>query len=1022
MRSSRPHWYRVPGLWAVIVVVAACQGRQGVALTVNLRTDFQPLREFIGVRIVVSDAVVSDNQSQERSAKVDGAYIDPGVPLAEFEGLSANDARVVTVALLKADRSTLKETRIAIAHTRDTILTVGVTRDCADVTCPDVDGQAQRCLGGRCVDARCHAGQEAFCVSTECVDDSECTTASPCAFPRCVEGICYDDAAASTVCASDEVCDVALGCVPAPTSCDTPDDCDRRTLCVPAECIESLCIYRLAPEGNPCFEGSCSAGVCVPDATCEDGLLNQGESDVDCGGGVCDACELGARCSNDQDCASMVCDTVGDMRCEAPDTCGNGRIDGSDVCDDGNMVTGDGCSALCLKENGEMCTMSNECQSGVCDLLDSMQCEPNLACGNGVPDAGEACEDGNTTPGDGCDAFCLKENGIDCTADAQCQSGVCNLIGSNQCEPANVCGNGKRDAGEICDDGNVIDNDGCDASCKLSLGEACTASAQCDSGACDRLESNTCEPANVCGNGVIDAGEGCEDGATVAGDGCGPTCLLETGEPCTASALCESNFCVNVCYDDNPEYVKASNTNGNDEFGSAVALSGDLFAVGAGREASCENGINPSGTNNGCAAAGAVYVYKRTGGVWAFDAYIKASNSEANDWFGDAIALDGNTLVVGARGEDSCADGVGGSQTDNGCGTAGAAYVFVRNAGVWTQQAYVKASNSSAGVKRSGSFAGDWFGWAVDIQGDTLVVSAPFEDSCATGIGGNESDDTCVDAGAAYIFKRAGSTWTQAAYVKASNTDSRDEFGQAVAVYGDTVAVGSSEEESCVTGTPSGPSSNVCYNSGAVYVFRDTGSWAEEAFLKRASNSSNTRFGSSLGMAADSLAVGVTGDGNCGTGVGSMAGGGCATSGAVHMYARSGTTWSQEAYIKATNTEAGDAFGTKLDLDGNRLIVNAWKEASCSKVPNSLEADNGCANAGAAYIYTKVANAWTAHVYLKAPNTEPTDWFGEDVAISSDTVAAGVVFDSGCGTNLTGDYDDNSCFRSGAAFAWDIYD
>src|SRR5262249_30824249 len=153
-------------------------------------------------------------------------------------------------------------------------------------------------------------------------------------------------------------------------------------------------------------------------------------------------------------------------------------------------------------------------------------------------------------------------------------------------------------------------------------------------------------------------------------------------------------------------------------------------------------------------------------------AYVKASNTGSNDEFGYLVTLsaDGNTLAVGADGEASSATGINGNQSDNSWSDAGAVYVFVRSAGVWTQQAYVKASNTAAI---------DYFGSALALSGDgnTLAAGAYAEDSSATGINGNQADNSLSSAGAVYVFVRSGTTWTQQAYVKASNPDAQDGFG-----------------------------------------------------------------------------------------------------------------------------------------------------------------------------------------------------------------------------------------------------
>src|SRR5262249_7132964 len=137
-------------------------------------------------------------------------------------------------------------------------------------------------------------------------------------------------------------------------------------------------------------------------------------------------------------------------------------------------------------------------------------------------------------------------------------------------------------------------------------------------------------------------------------------------------------------------YLKASNTEANDQFGVSVAISGNTLAVGAQFEAS--SGVQ---SDNSAPGAGAVYVFTRTGTVWTQQAYLKASNADANDQFGVAVALAGDTLAVGAIGEASESQGVNHPGNNNNAPGTGAVYVFTRTSGTWSQEAYIKASNVS---------------------------------------------------------------------------------------------------------------------------------------------------------------------------------------------------------------------------------------------------------------------------------------------------------------------------------------
>jgi hypothetical protein len=260
-------------------------------------------------------------------------------------------------------------------------------------------------------------------------------------------------------------------------------------------------------------------------------------------------------------------------------------------------------------------------------------------------------------------------------------------------------------------------------------------------------------------------------------------------------------------------YVKASNTGAGDLFGFSLALSGDTLVIGADAEASSATGVNGSQIDNGAPGSGAVYVFVRNGTTWSQQAYLKASNTNASDFFGSAAALAGDTLAVGAYHESSAATGVGGNQADNGASAAGAVYVFVRDGTAWSQQAYLKASNSGAG---------DLFGSSVALSGDTLAVGAYQEDSAATDVNGNQADNTSKDSGAVYVFVRRGATWEQNAYLKASNTGSTDLFGWSVALDQGALAVSAYQEASSATGInpANGQADDGAVSAGAVYLFR----------------------------------------------------------------------------------------------------------------------------------------------------------------------------------------------------------
>ncbi|MBN1630807.1 MAG: IPT/TIG domain-containing protein, partial [Thermoleophilia bacterium] len=459
-------------------------------------------------------------------------------------------------------------------------------------------------------------------------------------------------------------------------------------------------------------------------------------------------------------------------------------------------------------------------------------------------------------------------------------------------------------------------------------------------------------------------------------------------------------------------YLKACNTDKDDWFGYSVAVSEDTVVVGAYGEDSAATGIDGDYSDNSASGAGAVYVFIRSGGVWTQQAYLKASNTDASDRFGCSVAISGDTLVVGAFREDSAATGVGGDQSDNSAGDAGAAYVFVRSGSVWTQQAYLKASNTAGG---------DYFGYSVGLCDNTAVIGAYREDSAATGVDGEQSDNSATYAGAAYVFVRSGETWTQQAYLKASNTDANDWFGRSVAISGDTVMVGSSRESSAATGIDGDHSDNSATYAGAAYVFVRSGeTWTQQAYLKASNTDANDEFGYSVAVSGDTALVGAVYEASSATGVnGDQSDNSAPVAGAAYVFTRTDTTWTQQAYLKASNAEAGDSFGWSVGICENTVLVSAYHEASSATGVNGDQSDNSASNAGAAYVFTRTDTVWTQLAYLKASNTGASDEFGFVVAISGNTVLAGARYEDSSATGVDGDQSDNSAGQSGAVYVLD---
>jgi hypothetical protein len=461
-------------------------------------------------------------------------------------------------------------------------------------------------------------------------------------------------------------------------------------------------------------------------------------------------------------------------------------------------------------------------------------------------------------------------------------------------------------------------------------------------------------------------------------------------------------------------YLKASNTGTGDHFGTSAAIAGNTVVVGAWQEDSSATGVDGDQASNATPNSGAAYVFVRDGVTWSQQAYLKASNPGGSDFFGYSVAIAGDTIVVGALGEASSATGVNGDQTSNASANSGAAYVFVRDGVTWSQQAYLKASNTDAA---------DQFGRSVAVAADTIVVGALGEASSATGVNGNQASNASGSSGAAYVFVRDGATWSQQAYLKASNTGVNDGFGSSVALAGDTIVVGANGEDSTATGV-NGTGNDGAFDAGAAYVFvRDGVTWSQQAYLKASNTGADDRFGFTVAVAGDTIVVGAWQEDSSATGVnGDQTSNTSADSGAAYVFVRAGVTWSQQAYLKASNTSAVDNFGHSVAVAGDTIVVAAPLEDGSATGVSGDQASNASVNSGAAYVFVRDGVTWSQQEYLKASNTGSVDFFGWSVAIAGDTVVVGAQFESSSATGVNGDQASNAAVNSGAVYVYVVSD
>jgi Fe2+ or Zn2+ uptake regulation protein len=362
--------------------------------------------------------------------------------------------------------------------------------------------------------------------------------------------------------------------------------------------------------------------------------------------------------------------------------------------------------------------------------------------------------------------------------------------------------------------------------------------------------------------------------------------------------------------------------------------------------------------------------------------YFKPSNTGSSDKFGQSVAIsgDGNILAIGSPYEDNSASGIftdGSETTDIGTATdSGAVYLFTKVNGSWQQTAYVKASNTNAG---------DLFGYQVSLSDDgtILAVSAFSEDS------------TALNSGAIYIFSNDGTTWVQTALLKASNVETGDEFGFAIALSGDgtTLAVGAPKEDNGVEGVIIDGSevtdANTATDSGAVYLFtNDSVSWEQVAYLKVANNaySASDALGYSVALNYDgtTLAAGAPLESTNSTSI--TFDGLEATnpfvgfSGAAYLFNYIGGAWTQKAFVKSSVNAAASYFGISISLshDGHTLVVGS----PSYYVPEF--------KSGNVSIFSDSNGNWESVVNLWSSNPELQDRFGTSIALSGDGNALAV--------------------------------
>lgn len=402
--------------------------------------------------------------------------------------------------------------------------------------------------------------------------------------------------------------------------------------------------------------------------------------------------------------------------------------------------------------------------------------------------------------------------------------------------------------------------------------------------------------------------------------------------------------------DDDPAY---GDGNAFDNFGVAVALSGDTAIVGAYFD------DNAAGTG-----AGSAYVYTRSNGAWQQQAKLMPSSAPESGMFGWSVAIKDDTVLVGAV-------------LSNG---SGAVYVFNRVGTVWAEQAMLVAADAGAD---------DYFGWSVALDTDIAVIGAALDDTSAG-----------IDSGSAYVFVRSGGVWSQQTQLLPSDAAAGDGFGLAVALSGAGALIGAPFDDNS-TGA----------DSGSAYMYTSNlGAWSEQAKLTAADGAAGDQFGGAVALLDARALVGAWQD--------DTAAG--ADAGSVHVFERSAGLWNATARLTASDAAASDFFGESVALGVDTVVVGAFSHGTAA-----------AQDAGAAYVYTSSGNQWLEQAQLRQADPAEGDNFAGSVAISGTTVLAGCNYDdndagidAGSATVFTGsgpDWTEQAKLTAGVGHGLDLF-
>ncbi len=375
-----------------------------------------------------------------------------------------------------------------------------------------------------------------------------------------------------------------------------------------------------------------------------------------------------------------------------------------------------------------------------------------------------------------------------------------------------------------------------------------------------------------------------------------------------------------IVVNEEKQKLTASDASEFDLYGRTISISGDVIVVGA------------VGTVD-AVELGRAYIYRLRNTNWIQEQILIASDTEDFDGYGVSVAVDADTAIVGAF-RDDCTAG------DN-CGSV---YVFHFNGSLWVEQQKLVASDAATS---------DFFGISVSLNGDYMIVGAHGAD----GMPGRPN------SGAAYVFWFDGDSWIEQQKISGSDTSGRHAFGTSVSIKGNTLVVGASQSI-CDAGT-------LC---GSAYVFRYNGtSWIEEQKLT-ASDADRDRFGISVSLSGDAIAVGAW-----------LAG--CVEKdsfvcGAAYVFRYNGASWFEEQILTAFDATAQDRFGRSVAISGNTVVAGAFADDCATGI-----------FCGSAYAYHFDGISWVQMQKLTASDSGRGDDLGYYVALDGITAVAGAIGD-----------------------------